>query len=280
MNADSEFGKVQDLVGAMGLHTVCRSAKCPNIHECWGRGTATLMLLGNECTRACRFCAIPAGRPKVYDADEPKRVAAAAKAMRLQHVVLTSVARDDLPDGGSGIFAESIRAIRRELPEASIEVLTPDFQGDDAALAAVLEAGPDVFNHNLETVKRLQAAVRPQASYGRSLAVLKFAAEWPNPPAVKSGIMIGLGETDDELFEALGDLHGVGVRLLTLGQYLQPTRAHRPVDRYATPRDFDRYAERAREVGFTGIASGPMVRSSYKADDLLRSAREGVVASL
>lgn len=278
MKADSSFGDVHDLVGGLGLHTVCRSAKCPNIHECWGRGTATLMLLGNECTRACRFCAIPAGRPKVYDQDEPRRVAAAAKRMNLQHVVLTSVARDDLPDGGSGIFAESIRAIRAELPHASIEVLTPDFQGDESCIARVLEARPDVFNHNLETVKRLQATIRPQASYGRTLAVLRFAARWPSAPAVKSGVMVGLGETDVELIEALRDLHDAGCRLLTIGQYLQPTRAHRPVDRYATPDDFARYEREAREIGFKGIASGPMVRSSYKADDLLRLAREAAEA--
>ncbi len=280
MNADSEFGHVHNLMGDHGLHTVCRSAKCPNIHECWGRGTATMMLLGNECTRACRFCAIPAGRPKVYDVDEPRRVAAASKRMKLQHVVLTSVARDDLPDGGSIIFAETIRALRTELPEASIEVLVPDFQGDEACIARVLEAGPDVFNHNLETVKRMQAAIRPQASYGRSLSVLRFAAAWPKPPAVKSGLMVGLGENNDELMEAVRDLYAVGCRLLTIGQYLQPTRAHRAVDRYATPEEFERYAQEARAIGFKGVASGPMVRSSYKADELLRLAREGVPATV
>lgn len=279
MNAESDFGKVHELVGDLGLHTVCKSAKCPNIHECWGHGTATLMLLGNECTRACRFCAIPAGRPKRLDTDEPRRVAAAAKRMNLQHVVLTSVARDDLPDGGAGIFAETIRAIRAELPGASIEVLTPDFQGDDASLAIVLDAKPDVFNHNLETVKRLQAAIRPQASYGRSLAVLKAAASRAEPPAVKSGLMVGLGETDDELMEAIRDLYDAGVRLLTIGQYLQPTRAHRPVARYVEPESFARYEAEARAIGFFGVASGPMVRSSYKAEELLRAAREAMLAA-
>ena len=279
MNAESDFGKVHELVGDLGLHTVCKSAKCPNIHECWGRGTATLMLLGNECTRACRFCAIPAGRPKGLDLDEPRRVAEAARRMNLTHVVLTSVARDDLPDGGAGIFAETIRTLRRELPGASIEVLTPDFQGDERSLAQVLEAGPDVFNHNLETVKRLQAAIRPQASYGRSLAVLRRAAQWPMPPAVKSGLMVGLGETNEELIEAMDDLHAAGCRLLTIGQYLQPTRAHRPVARYATPDDFHRYEAEARAIGFLGIASGPMVRSSYKAEALLQAAREAAAAS-
>lgn len=279
MNAESDFGKVHELVGDLGLHTVCKSAKCPNIHECWGHGTATLMLLGNECTRACRFCAIPAARPKRLDTDEPRRVAEAAKRMKLQHVVLTSVARDDLPDGGASIFAETIRAIRRELPGATIEVLTPDFQGDLASLAIVLDAKPDVFNHNLETVKRLQASIRPQASYGRSLAVLQAAAARAEPPAVKSGLMVGLGETDEELMEAIRDLYQAGVRLLTIGQYLQPTRAHRPVARYVDPESFARYEAEARAIGFYGVASGPMVRSSYKAEELLRAAREAMLAA-
>ncbi|HEY8240911.1 MAG TPA: lipoyl synthase [Kiritimatiellia bacterium] len=271
--ADSEFASVQNLLGDMGLHTVCKSAKCPNIHECWGQGTATLMLLGDTCTRACRFCAIKAGRPTGLDLDEPRRVAEAAKRMSLQHIVLTSVARDDLPDGGSGIFAETIRALRQALPESSIEVLTPDFQGDEKAMDTVLDAGPDVFNHNLETVARLQAVVRPQASYGRSLSVLRQAAGRANGPAVKSGIMLGLGETDDELVEAMRDLHGAGVRLLTLGQYLQPTKRHRDVHRFVMPQDFDKFAVIARDMGFKGVASGPMVRSSYKAHELLALAR-------
>lgn len=278
MNADSSFASVHGMVGDLGLHTVCRSAKCPNMHECWGTGTATLMLLGNECTRTCRFCAIPAGRPKKLDLDEPRRAADAAARMKLNHVVLTSVTRDDLPDGGSGIFAETIRAIRERLPHATVEVLTPDFQGDEAALSSVLEAKPDVFNHNLETVQRLQPVIRPQASYGKSLQVLQFAARWPQTLAVKSGLMAGLGETNDELREAIQDLYAAGCRLLTLGQYLQPTRAHRPVDRFMHPDDFAAMAAFAREIGFLGVASGPMVRSSYKADELLRMARQGEAA--
>lgn len=280
MNADSSFASVHGMVGDLGLHTVCRSAKCPNMHECWGTGTATLMLLGNECTRTCRFCAIPAGRPKSLDLDEPRRAADAAARMKLNHVVLTSVTRDDLNDGGSGIFAETIRAIRERLPQASVEVLTPDFQGDESALARVLEARPDVFNHNLETVQRLQPVIRPQASYGRSLKVLQFAARWPQPLAVKSGLMSGLGETNEELKQAIRDLYDAGCRLLTLGQYLQPTRAHRPVDRFMTPDEFDDLADFAKELGFKGVASGPMVRSSYKADVLLRMARQGEVAAV
>jgi lipoic acid synthetase len=272
-NADSEFSNVRSLVGDLGLHTVCKSAKCPNIHECWGHGTATIMILGELCTRACRFCAIKAGRPIGLDTDEPRRVAEAAQRMNLQHVVLTSVARDDLPDGGSGIFAETIRSIRNVLPESSIEVLTPDFQGDMSAMDTVLEAGPDVFNHNLETVSRLQSVIRPQASYGRSLSVLQYAASWKRPPVVKSGIMLGLGETDEELVAALEDLYNAGVRLLTLGQYLQPSKQHRPVDRYVAPEDFERFAQVARQMGFKGVASGPMVRSSYKAHELLAQAR-------
>jgi lipoic acid synthetase len=280
MRADGDFSRVHDLVGDLGLHTVCKSAKCPNIHECWGRGTATLMLLGNLCTRACRFCAVPAGRPQGLDVDEPRRAAEAAERMSLNHVVLTSVARDDLPDGGAGIFAQTIRAIRARRPQASIEVLVPDFQGVEKDVATVLDAGPDVFNHNLETVRRLQAAIRPQASYGRSLAVLKQAASVPSAPAVKSGIMLGLGETEEELLEALRDLHAAGCRLLTLGQYLQPTKAHRPVHHFVPPADFDRYAVMAREIGFLGVASGPMVRSSYRADELLKLARSSREAAM
>jgi len=273
MNTEGDFANVHELVGDLGLHTVCKSAKCPNIHECWGRGTATFMLLGNLCTRACRFCAVPAGRPQGLDTDEPRRVAAAAKRMNLRHVVLTSVCRDDLPDGGAGIFAETIRAIRELLPESSIELLTPDFQGNEDQLRTVLDAGPDVFGHNLETVSRLQSVIRPQASYGRSLTVLKFAAAWQRGIAVKSGIMVGLGETDDEVVVALKDLFDAGCRLLTIGQYLQPSRMHRAVERFVSPEEFARFEGIAREIGFKGIASGPMVRSSYRADELLALAR-------
>ncbi|MFH0907850.1 MAG: lipoyl synthase [bacterium] len=285
MSAEGKFANVHELVGDLGLHTVCKSAKCPNIHECWGRGTATLMLLGSVCTRACTFCAIPTGRPRELDIDEPRRVAAAAKRMNLRHVVLTSVCRDDLPDGGAGIFAETIRAIREVLPESTIEVLTPDFQGVEDSLRTVLEARPDVFNHNIETVSRLQSVIRPQASYGRSLSVLKFAAAWQpalachdglGPSgglAVKSGVMLGLGETDDEVVFALKDLHQAGCRFLTIGQYLQPSRKHCAVERFVSPGEFARFEGIAREIGFEGIASGPMVRSSYKADELLELTR-------
>ncbi len=273
MRANPEFKSVHGLVGDLGLHTVCKSAKCPNIHECWGRSTATFMILGNICTRSCKFCAVPPGRPAGVDRDEPRRVAEACGRMKLKHVVITCVTRDDLPDGGAGIFAETIMSVRAEVPGISIEVLTSDFQGNVNDVAAVLEARPDVFSHNLETVRDLQKEIRPRASYATSLAVLKYAAEWPARTAVKSGVMVGLGETDDEVIEAMKDLFDSGVRLLTIGQYLQPTRTHRPVERYVSPETFKMYEQRAKEIGFLGVAAGPMVRSSYRADELLALAK-------
>ena len=269
------FSDVHGFVKHGGLHTVCESAKCPNRHECWNRGTATLMLLGDVCTRACSFCAIKAGRPDGLDPNEPRRAAAAVRQMDLNYVVLTSVTRDDLPDGGAGVFAETIRLIREALPEIAVEVLTPDFEGRTADIDTVLEARPDVFNHNLETVARLQSVIRPQAAYGRSLAVLKHAVQWEPDVVVKSGIMLGLGEEDDEVRQAMQDLRSVGVALLTLGQYLQPTRNHPPVQRYVPPDDFDAWTREAEAMGFKGVASGPLVRSSYRADELLQSALDG-----
>jgi len=272
LTTDEHFAAVHQLVKGHSLHTVCESAKCPNRHECWNRGTATLMLLGDVCTRACSFCAIKAGRPGALEADEPRRAARAAKGMKLNYVVLTSVARDDLQDGGASVFAETIREIKKELPKAGIEVLTPDFEGVPELIDIVLEAQPDVFNHNLETVARLQSIIRPQAAYGRSLAVLQHAAEYRPQVVVKSGVMLGLGEQVDEVLQAMDDLLAVGVRLLTLGQYLQPTRHHPPVQRYATPDEFKQLEEKALAMGFHGVASGPLVRSSYKADELLHAA--------
>lgn len=269
---DGDFAKVHNLVGGLGLHTVCQSAKCPNIHECWNAGTATIMLLGNLCTRSCKFCSVPHGRPLAIDTDEPRRVTEAVRGMKLNHIVLTSVNRDDQPDGGAGIFAETITCLREAYPSLKIEVLTPDFQGDAAALELVFRAGPDVFSHNVETVARLQAVIRPQASYGRSLAVLSAGAAWRPKMAIKSGIMLGMGETNEEVEQTLVDLYAAGCRILTLGQYLQPTRHNRPVERYVMPREFDALAETARKIGFSGVASGPMVRSSYKADALLQQA--------
>jgi len=262
---DENYPDVSKLLKSLNLNTVCSSAKCPNRHECWNRGTATVMILGNTCTRGCRFCNVATGKPDPVDPDEPFRVAEAARRLELRHVVITSVDRDDLPDGGAHAFANTIGAVKAAVPEATVEVLTPDFVEH---LDIVLDAGPDVFNHNLETVERLQAPIRPQASYKKSLATLRKAAE-RGGVHVKSGLMLGLGETDEEIFQALEDLYGVGVRLLTLGQYLAPTREHYPVDRFISPEHFDELAERAREIGFTGVASGPLVRSSYRADQLI-----------
>jgi len=261
---DQSYPDVSKLLESLQLNTVCASAKCPNRHECWNSGTATVMILGNICTRNCRFCNVNTGNPSPVDPDEPARVAEAAKRLNLRHVVITSVTRDDLPDGGARAFADTIRTVKAAMPEASVEVLTPDFVEH---LDIVLDAKPDVFNHNLETVKRLQATVRPQASYEKSLATLRKAAE-RGGAQVKSGLMLGLGETDDEIFQCLEDLYAAGVRLLTLGQYLAPTREHHPVERYLSPEHFDRLAARAREIGFEGVAAGPLVRSSYRADEL------------
>ena len=264
ITTDEQFPDVSKLLESLQLNTVCSSAKCPNRHECWNRGTATVMILGNTCTRNCRFCNVNTGRPGPVDAGEPARVAEAAKRLNLRHIVITSVTRDDLPDGGAQAFAATIRAVKEAMPGASVEVLTPDFVEH---LDIVLDARPDVFNHNLETVKRLQAVIRPQASYEKSLATLRHAAERVGS-MVKSGLMLGLGETDEEIFQALEDLYAAGVRLLTLGQYLAPTREHYPVERFVSPEHFDELAAKARLMGFEGVAAGPLVRSSYRADEL------------
>jgi lipoic acid synthetase len=266
--ATGRHGQVDAWLRAGNLHTVCESAHCPNRQECFNRGTTTVMILGDRCTRACRFCAVTRGVPLPPDPDEPRRVAELAAKLGLRHVVVTSVTRDDLPDGGAGLFAETIRQVRARCA-ARVEVLTPDFLGRRESLELVLNAQPDVFNHNLETVRRLQAIIRPQADYDRSLSVLAQAAAWRPALVVKSGLMAGLGETDDELREALADLYRVGCRALTLGQYLAPSAAHHPVARYVTPARFEDYAAWARTVGFTRVASAPLVRSSYQAAELL-----------
>ncbi len=252
------------------LHTVCESARCPNMHECFHRGTATFMILGNLCTRGCGFCAVPKGSPArggfSPDSEEPARVGRMAASMKLSHVVVTSVNRDDLPDGGAEHFAETVRELRRQLPQARIEVLTPDFQGDLAAVRRVLDAGPDIFNHNLETVARLYARVRPQAVYERSLAVLRSAKLQSTQLLVKSGLMAGLGEEVAEVEEALGHLRQAGVDVVTIGQYLQPTRRNLPVAAYIPPQQFDAYRGYGLALGFRAVFSGPLVRSSYMAD--------------
>lgn len=257
---------VHQLLNETALHTVCQGAQCPNQHECFSRGTATFMILGEVCTRDCLFCAVRSGAPQAVDREEPRRVAEAAARLNLRHVVITSVTRDDLEDGGAALFAETIRALRVALPEAAVEVLTPDFMGRERDLDAVLAARPDVFNHNLETVARLQRTIRPAASYERSLAVLAHAAAYRPKPAVKSGLMVGLGETDEEIVEALRDLRRAGCELLTIGQYLAPSWRHFPVQRFVPPAMFAEYARRGTEMGFRHVSSGPMVRSSYHAD--------------
>ncbi len=270
ISTDEKYPDVSKLLADLNLNTVCASAKCPNRHECWNSGTATVMILGDVCTRACRFCAVKTGKGLPPDLEEPARVAEAAEKLNLKHVVITSVTRDDLSDGGANAFAETIRAVRERTPNVMIEVLTPDFVEH---LDTVLDAGPDVFNHNLETVRRLQAAIRPQASYEQSLATLRKAAE-RGGAQIKSGLMLGLGETDEEIFQTLEDLYAAGVRLLTLGQYLAPTREHHPVERFVSPEKFDELGARAREMGFQGVAAGPLVRSSYRADQLAQESKE------
>jgi lipoic acid synthetase len=258
---------VNQVLKASDLHTVCQGAQCPNQHECFSRGVATFMILGDTCTRDCRFCAVHSGLPTPVDPDEPRRLAEAVAKLKLRHVVVTSVTRDDLPDGGARHFAATITAIRTQLPAATIEVLTPDFKGVERDIDLVLDAVPDVFNHNLETVRALQKTIRPAASYECSLAVLAYAARRSGGrTAVKSGLMVGLGESDDEVYATMTDLRAAGVELLTIGQYLAPSAAYAPVKRYVTPEQFEEYARRGQAMGFRNVASGPMVRSSYMAE--------------
>ncbi len=254
----------------LNLHTVCESARCPNIHECFHRGAATFMILGNLCTRGCGFCSVPKGSPEkrefVLDPNEPENVARMAGDMKLRYVVITSVNRDDLPDGGSHHWAETVRAVRRAVPEARIEVLTPDFCGDMDAVARVLDAAPDVFNHNMETIPRLYRRVRPQANYQQSLDVLKFAKEYRPQALTKSGLMVGLGETEADVQGVMRDLRAHDTDVVTLGQYLQPTRRNLRVAEYVTPAQFEAYREYGMGLGFRNVFSGPFVRSSYMAD--------------
>ena len=257
-----------------GLHSVCEEARCPNRAECWARGHVTFMLLGSVCTRACRFCAVATGLPAAGpDPGEPARVARVAAELGLSHVVVTSVNRDDLPDGGAGQFAATIRAIRQLRPQASVEVLTPDFQGDLAAVAAVCDASPDVYNHNVETVPRLYRRVRPGASFERSRSVLAHAKQLRPAAVVKSGFMVGLGESFAEAVLLLEALRETGVDFVTIGQYLRPSRQHLPVERYWLPEEFDALAREGRALGFAQLASGPLVRSSYHAQETFASIR-------
>ncbi len=264
-------GKVSHTLSSLRLNTVCEGAKCPNQGECWGRGTATFMVLGARCTRSCRFCAVGAVKaPEPPDPGEPERLAAAAKEMKLSYVVVTSVTRDDLPDGGAAHFAAIIRELRKALPEAGVEVLVPDFKGVERDIATVIEAGPSVFNHNVETVERLTPMIRSGADYRRSLAVLKKAGELSKGSIpVKSGIMAGLGETDEEVLKTILDIRDAGVSILTIGQYLPPSKEHWPLDRYVEPDKFREWGAFASEAGFKTVASAPLVRSSYNAAELV-----------
>lgn len=266
----SRFARTRNLLDDLRLHTVCESAKCPNHWECWSQGTATFMIAGDRCTRACGFCAVNTAKPLALEEDEPRRVAEATHRMGLRHVVITAVARDDLGDGGAEHFRRTIEAVRERNPGIVVEVLTPDFQDRDDAIDRVLAARPDIFNHNLETVRRLTPQVRHRATYERSLSVLRKVRErGADRVFTKSGMMLGLGETGDEVVAAMSDLRAAGCDLLTLGQYLQPTREHLPVVEFVTPARFERYREVAEGMGFRHVASGPMVRSSYHAGDVV-----------
>ncbi len=267
-----EYVNLKRLMRAKTLHTVCEEAHCPNMGECWGHGTATFMILGDTCTRSCSYCAVTTGMPEGLDELEPMRVAEAVHAMELKHAVITSVNRDDLPDGGAGVFADTIKAIRGLVPDCSVEVLTPDFKGDPNAVATVVDARPEIFSHNLETVERLYRFIRPGGRYDRALEVLAHSRVVDNEVMTKSGIICGMGETRDELIEAMADLRDVGIQILTLGQYLRPSPRHLPIDRYYTP---DEFAELKRigedELGLDHVEAGPLVRSSYHAREQVES---------
>jgi lipoic acid synthetase len=270
------FFSTKALVSDLNLHTVCESAQCPNRWECWSQGTATFMIAGERCTRACGFCAVSTLKPKALEADEPVRVAEAVMRLKLKHVVITAVARDDLKDGGAQHFADTINAIRDRDPKIVIEVLTPDFQERMEDVAKVINAKPDIFNHNMETVERLTPLVRHRARYRRSLEVLRLAKQLDPKVVTKSGIMLGLGEQENEIFQTMDDLREVDCNVLTMGQYLRPTPAHLPVVEFIEPAVFDNYGDIARQKGFTFVASGPLVRSSYHAADFnpVEKARE------
>lgn len=271
------YRELKALVRDQRLHTVCESARCPNIGECWQSRTATFLILGNTCTRCCAFCAVTSGTPPEYDIDEPRRVAEAVATLRLRYAVLTSVTRDDLPDGGAFIFAETIRLIRAGTPGCRVEVLIPDFAGEAEPLAQVVAARPDVLNHNIETVERLYTLVRPQAIYRRSLDLLARAKTVEADQVTKSGIMLGLGETDDEVLQALCDLRAAGCDIVTIGQYLRPSLGHLPVQKYYEPEEFARYGALAMDMGFQHAESAPLVRSSYHARE---QAEEGCAGGM
>ncbi|MFN8222648.1 MAG: lipoyl synthase [Gaiellales bacterium] len=276
---DTQFFDVKKLLAGASLHTVCEEARCPNIAECWGRGTATFQILGDTCTRACRYCYVNSGKPEhAPDPLEPLRLAQAAATLGAKHVVVTSVDRDDVADRGAGHFAATIRALKAKLPDCSVEVLTPDFLGvEEEALVTVLTARPEVFNHNIETVRRLHRRMRgAKASYDGALALLRRAKEVAGYPVLtKSGIIVGLGETNDEVVETMRDLRGHGVDVVTIGQYLQPSASHAPIDRWVHPDEFAWFREQGEALGFGSVFSGPLVRSSYRADEQKHAATTG-----
>ena len=264
LSVNDHSAKVRNLIRSNKLQTVCRSAACPNQPECWSRGTATFLILGNVCTRGCRFCNIPKGLPEQIDKEEPNRVASTVKSLQLKYAVITSVTRDDLPDGGASFFASTIRAIRENVPGCRVEVLVPDFQGSHSSLKTVIDASPNILNHNLETVPSQYPRVRPQADYYRSLALLDRAHL--SGTVTKSGLMLGFGEKIEEIRAVIRDLSNVACSILTIGQYLQPGKNHLPVDKYYHPDEFIRLREEAMEIGFKQVVSGPLVRSSYHAE--------------
>lgn len=265
MPKGESYSKVKNLVEKHGLHTICTSGNCPNIGECWGRGTATFMILGNICTRRCKFCAVPNGRPLAPDLEEPKKLAESVRIMGVKHCVITSVDRDDLDDQGAGIWAETIREVKRVNPDTQIEVLIPDFRGKTELIQQVIDAGPDVISHNLETTERLTPFIRFASKYRRSLDVIRYVAD--NYTVAKSGIMLGLGETHEEVVQTMDDLLEAGAKVMTIGQYLAPTAKHMPVVEYIKPEKFAEYRKIGLEKGFKFVESAPLVRSSYRAEE-------------
>jgi lipoic acid synthetase len=277
----ANYLRLQKLMREQGLHTVCEEAHCPNIGECWESGTGTFMILGDVCTRACKYCAVAHGLPSELDLDEPRRVADTVVAMGLEHAVITSVNRDELADGGSSIFAATIREIHQRLPGCSVEVLTPDFRGKEESIRAVVEARPEIFAHNVDTVERLMRAVRPGARYWRSISVLGAIKRMDPAMLTKSAIILGMGETEEEIYRTMRDLREAAVDILTLGQYLRPSEHHIPLDRWVTPEEFDRWKEIGeKELGFGHVEAGPLVRSSYHAKEQARQIEAGGPGSL
>lgn len=274
LTTGENYQEIKNMMRSKTLHTVCEEARCPNIYECWANRTATFMILGDTCTRACRFCAVNTGMPTELDLQEPERVAESAAQMNLKHCVVTSVARDDLKDGGASIFAETIHAIRRKLPLCTVEVLIPDFMGDEDSLRIVMDAKPDILNHNIETVERMSDTVRAKAKYRRSLELLRRAKVMQPTIPTKSSIMLGVGEEWDELLQTMDDLREVDCNIMTIGQYLQPSDKHLYVKKYYPPEDFLKLKEEGLKRGFSHVESGPMVRSSYHAHEQVQSATQ------